>query len=30
MPHQGHGPHATLPADQIAVFEAWIRDGAKW
>jgi hypothetical protein len=29
MPHQGMIRTPPLPADQIAVFETWIRDGAK-
>jgi hypothetical protein len=29
MPHQGMLRTPPLPADQIAVFETWIRDGAK-
>ena len=29
MPHQGMILTPPLPADQIAVFETWIRDGAK-
>jgi hypothetical protein len=29
MPHQGMIRTPPLPADQIATFESWIRDGAK-